>query len=489
MQSPVDGALPVGERIATLDILRGFALLGILIMNMPGFSNSFFVEADGSHLWPGRIDQLAENGRDMLFSGKFNSMFSLLFGIGFTIQFARMEQRDPARATLLYLRRLAVLAVLGPYPRHAYSGRATCCISTRCSGCCWYFPAAGECATIVMLIVLCLLYPVVSGALRLMVTTPGDHGDAGQQGAGLRGQQQRRLRPRHLHEAAAEHMREFAYFYGSLVVALGTLGFCVQMSLTMLLGLLAGRQRWVQRIPELMPQVRRLMWVALAVGLGCGAAFTLDIPVQSRARARRRSSCFGSLCYWTSRLAMMIFYVLTIVRLAQLPVWQKRLAPFAARGTHAAHQLPHANGNLHHTLLRLGFRPVGQSGSRGGAGARGDDLRRDPGPLEPLVAETPRAGAAGSAVGAAHLWPAGSEAAGRNVLTCGRDAPTLPHGCRPGATSSPATPRSARSAIAFVSPSKITAWAGASAIPIVMAVPPTRSARVWSATWHTPAAM
>ena len=27
MQLPVDGALPVGERIATLDILRGFALL------------------------------------------------------------------------------------------------------------------------------------------------------------------------------------------------------------------------------------------------------------------------------------------------------------------------------------------------------------------------------------------------------------------------------------------------------------------------------
>ena len=85
MTTSASGALPVAERIATLDILRGVALLGILIMNMPGFSSSFFAEADGSHQWPGQLDQFAEGARNMLFSGKFNSMFSLLFGIGFTI--------------------------------------------------------------------------------------------------------------------------------------------------------------------------------------------------------------------------------------------------------------------------------------------------------------------------------------------------------------------------------------------------------------------
>jgi hypothetical protein len=56
-------SIPATERIATLDILRGFALLGILIMNMPGFGQSFFAEADGSHLWPGAVDQWAESVR------------------------------------------------------------------------------------------------------------------------------------------------------------------------------------------------------------------------------------------------------------------------------------------------------------------------------------------------------------------------------------------------------------------------------------------
>ena len=107
------GALPVAERLPTLDILRGFALLGILVMNMPGFSTSFFAEADGSHLWTGLWDQRAEALRDLLFSGKFNSMFSLLFGIGFTIQFARMQAADPAHATGRYLRRLLALGGFG----------------------------------------------------------------------------------------------------------------------------------------------------------------------------------------------------------------------------------------------------------------------------------------------------------------------------------------------------------------------------------------
>jgi uncharacterized protein len=75
----LNGPVRPVERIATLDIVRGFALLGILTMNMPGFAASFYAEADGSHLWPGALDQRAEQIRNMLFSGKFNSMFSLLF--------------------------------------------------------------------------------------------------------------------------------------------------------------------------------------------------------------------------------------------------------------------------------------------------------------------------------------------------------------------------------------------------------------------------
>lgn len=44
--------LPISERIATLYIVRGFALLRHLDHEMPGFSASLLAEADGWHLWP-----------------------------------------------------------------------------------------------------------------------------------------------------------------------------------------------------------------------------------------------------------------------------------------------------------------------------------------------------------------------------------------------------------------------------------------------------
>src|SRR5574337_517988 len=90
--------ISTGERIVTIDIVRGFALLGIFIMNMPWFNTSLFAGADATRLWPAWWDRAAETVRDVFFSGKFNSMFSLLFAVGFTIQMANMETRDPDNA-------------------------------------------------------------------------------------------------------------------------------------------------------------------------------------------------------------------------------------------------------------------------------------------------------------------------------------------------------------------------------------------------------
>ncbi len=105
--------LPTAERLPILDVLRSFALMGILIMNMPSFSYSGWHESDGSHYWPSAIDQTAEQVRYALFSGKFNSLFSMLFGLGFTLQYIRTQPADPLHADGLYLRRSLALLVLG----------------------------------------------------------------------------------------------------------------------------------------------------------------------------------------------------------------------------------------------------------------------------------------------------------------------------------------------------------------------------------------
>jgi len=324
-------SLPVAQRIPVLDIVRGFALLGILIMNMPGFGTSFFAEADGSHLWPGAVDRWAENLRDMLFSGKFNSMFSLLFGIGFTIQFTRMEERDPAHATALYLRRLVVLGLIGLLHVCVFWSGDVLHIYALL-GLLLVFPLRhASRRTIVSLIVLCLAYPVVSGVLRLLVVTPDVTAMLVQRAKEFEASNNAAYGHGSFWDATVEHVREFGYIYGNRWTLWGYAGFYVQMALTMLLGLLVGREGWVRRIPELLPPIRRLTGWALALGLVCGAAFTLVFEF-NRTPGPSAIKMLGGLCYWVSRPAMMIFYVLVIVQLAQRPAWQARFAPIAAAG-------------------------------------------------------------------------------------------------------------------------------------------------------------
>ena len=323
--------VPRAERLPTLDILRGFALMGILIMNMPGFNSSFFIEADGSHLWTGQFDQGAEMLREALFSGKFNSMFSLLFGIGFTIQFTRMAERDPAQATGLYLRRLAVLALLGIthawvfWPGdvlHTYAilGLLLVLGLRRVSD-----------RGIVLLIVACILYPALSGVLRVLIITPEMTAERVQIAQAFEASNNMAFGQGGFFAMVRENVRMMNFFYNNWQSLWGTFGWWVMMSLTMLIGLLAGRRRWVQRAEELMPQIRRLTWWALAIGLGCGVAFTVIFEL-NRTPGPSPIKVLGSVCYSLSRLGLMIFYVLVIVRLAQRADWQRRLAPLAAAG-------------------------------------------------------------------------------------------------------------------------------------------------------------
>ncbi|MEG0185196.1 MAG: DUF418 domain-containing protein [Stenotrophomonas sp.] len=115
---PVNAASPLlqpvaaGDRIAVLDILRGFALLGILLMNMEAFSGPLDLAFTGiDPHWHG-LDYAADAAIYVLVQGKFFTLFSLLFGAGFAI----MAQRaDAARRafTPFYLRRSAALLLIG----------------------------------------------------------------------------------------------------------------------------------------------------------------------------------------------------------------------------------------------------------------------------------------------------------------------------------------------------------------------------------------
>lgn len=123
----------------------------------------------------------AEELRNPLLSGKFNGMLSLLFGVGFTIQFERMRKLDPQRA---------------------------------------------------------------------------DDG-----------------------------WMLWGYF-----------GFCVQMAMTMPIGVLARRRQRPRRIPELLPRISPIQRSAPTIGIACGAAFTVMFAL-NRVPGPSPIKLLGGICY------------------------------------------------------------------------------------------------------------------------------------------------------------------------------------------------
>ncbi len=100
------------ERIASLDVLRGFALLGILISNLLHFSQPVELMGFRGGWWLGPGDRVADWISIFLVEGKFCPLFSFLFGLGFSIQMDRASSRGmDFRAT--YRRRLFILMGFG----------------------------------------------------------------------------------------------------------------------------------------------------------------------------------------------------------------------------------------------------------------------------------------------------------------------------------------------------------------------------------------
>jgi uncharacterized protein len=100
------------ERIDLLDILRGFALLGILIVNMGIFSFPFIAAFTGTPRGEGALDQAVEFLTYALATGKFYPLFSFLFGLGMWLQMERVQEAGGAPARFM-VRRLLVLIGFG----------------------------------------------------------------------------------------------------------------------------------------------------------------------------------------------------------------------------------------------------------------------------------------------------------------------------------------------------------------------------------------
>lgn len=100
------------ERALQLDVLRGFALCGILLMNIEGFVGPLNIALTGLDPALSGADRWMDAAIYILVQGKFFTLFSLLFGAGFALMLQRAQARGGGGGWL-YLRRLLILLGIG----------------------------------------------------------------------------------------------------------------------------------------------------------------------------------------------------------------------------------------------------------------------------------------------------------------------------------------------------------------------------------------
>lgn len=99
----IDSPMPVqpNERIQVLDILRGIAILGMLIAHF-----------DGHGTKENELNLIIGRGEELFIESRFYTLFAILFGAGFAIQLSRAKNKNGS-FVIRFLRRMFALACFG----------------------------------------------------------------------------------------------------------------------------------------------------------------------------------------------------------------------------------------------------------------------------------------------------------------------------------------------------------------------------------------
>lgn len=110
--SPIEAS----KRIDMLDYLRGFALVGILLVNLPVLLSVKFPGPDSP-------DAHYQRFLYVFVEGRFYTIFSFLFGVGFYLFLSRANEKGK-NGTVLFLRRMAALLLIGLVHYRFHPGEA-----------------------------------------------------------------------------------------------------------------------------------------------------------------------------------------------------------------------------------------------------------------------------------------------------------------------------------------------------------------------------
>lgn len=323
-------AVPRGRREATtrlaiLDVLRGFALFGVLLANMvDGFSGISLLH--GAEVTPttGGIDGIALLAIYALLRRKSLALLSFLFGLGFALQIEHAEARGE-RVTPIHLRRMAALFAIGA--GHAvvlFWGDQLTIYAISGVGL-LLFRRSSVRALLLWAAFLILVPRLVAGvpAISTLLDPPDPHeadAFAARMTSALRGHDLAELFRVQAHQTIGTQWPRAFWLYPQ------TLG-------RLLVGYAAGRSRLFHDVETRLPFFRKLF----GCGLGLGLAGTPVMAVHRVLLTR------GTHLPPAIELALMVpeelgvialtaSYLAGLVLLMQRPMWQRRLTSLVPIG-------------------------------------------------------------------------------------------------------------------------------------------------------------
>ncbi len=325
------------ERVVLLDILRGFAIFGILLVNMELFNSPAYpTDVSGG---TGTADRLAAWLIRFFGEGKFYTLFSFLFGVGFSLQIARAASRG-ARFGSVYGRRLFVLLLIGlAHALLVWAGDILVLYAVL--GVPLLVFRASSRRTLIVSTLLCLALPILFYAGLLGFVEYGRSvpraaeqiewwfAETTAKHEALAEQSFQVYSHGTFAEVTAQRIKDFGFYY--LDPLDGWLVWAPHIFAMFLMGLYVGRRGFLQHISTHVPIFRNAMWWGLGLGLSGNFGFVVTADWSDPVLP----SVMGlveTVFFVIGAPALSLFYAAAILLLIQREGWQKRLAPLAAVG-------------------------------------------------------------------------------------------------------------------------------------------------------------
>jgi len=255
------------ERQQMVDALRGFALLGILLVNIASFASTFYGLGIPDPMAVSLPDRIASFVRAFAFETKFYLLFSFLFGYSFTLQM-RAAEREGRPFVPRMARRLIGLLVIGVAHAvllyygdilMAYAVLGTLLLMLRRRG-----DLLLACAAVALVLITSLAWARIGRMYTqadMQMAAQAAYADAEAALAAYRGTAA---------SVIAQHLRDLSHTWW--ITALVQAPEALAMFFA---GLIAGKRGLLARVEAHRTLLRRMLWWGLGIGLPGALAYAL----------------------------------------------------------------------------------------------------------------------------------------------------------------------------------------------------------------------